>query len=353
MHHNLLRYSCQLALPGFDEATQQQLQNARVLIAGAGGLGCPAAQYLAAAGIGTLGIADYDTISVSNLHRQPLYTPVEIGLKKTLVACEKLTRQNPGIHLIPHDIKITSENIMDIIMHYHLVVDCTDNFDTKYLLNDACVLTGKALIYGAVYRYEGQVAVWNSRNSDGTHTPNYRDLFPVVNASQVPDCAVGGVMPTLTGIIGCMQANEVIKYFTKSGELLAGKILMFDAQTMQSRIIKLGSSTSTNITALVKTGDEPLISVQELKKTIDKGVYELIDVRTFGEHDTFNIGGRLIPMSELQKNYHLVQGEKPIVIYCSSGRRSGEAVKIMSKEFPGVTILSLEGGLKAWEENRM
>jgi len=350
MQRDLLRYSCQLVLPGFNEAAQQQLQNAKVLIVGAGGLGCPAGQYLAAAGVGIIGIADFDTISISNLHRQVLYTPAEVGLKKVAVAGKKLQQQNPGINLITHDIKITAENVMDIIMPYDIVLDCTDNFDAKYLLNDACVLTGKPLVYGAIYQYEGQVAVWNISNGDDTRTPNYRDLFPNVNPAQVPDCADGGVMPTLAGIIGCMQANEVIKYITKTGELLAGKILMFDAQTMQSRIIKAGGVTKTNITALPKTIAEPLISVKDLKEAINKEVYELVDVRTSVEHALFNIGGRNFPVNELEKNILHLRNGKPIVMYCSSGKRSGEAVKLLRNKLPEINIYSLEGGLMAWNE---
>ena len=237
MQPDFTRYSCQLALPGFNEKKQQQLQNAKVLIAGAGGLGCPAALYLTASGVGTIGIADYDVVSVSNLHRQVLFTNAEVGLKKTIIACTKLQQQNPGISLIPHDVKITSQNVMELITPYDMVLDCTDNFETKYLLNDACVLTGKPLIYGAIYQYEGQVALLNVLNADGTYSPNYRDIFPEVNSILIPNCADGGVMPTLAGIIGCMQANEVIKYFSKDDEILAGKMLMFDVQTLQSRII--------------------------------------------------------------------------------------------------------------------
>ncbi|MBC8047348.1 MAG: HesA/MoeB/ThiF family protein, partial [Fimbriimonadaceae bacterium] len=281
---------------------------------------------------------------------QVLYTPAEVGSKKVAVAGKKLRQQNPGISLIPHDVKITSENVMDIIMPYDIVLDCTDNFDTKYLLNDACVLTGKPLVYGAIYQYEGQVSIWNMSNSDNTRTPNYRDLFPNVNPAQVPDCADGGVMPTLAGIIGCMQANEVIKYLTKTGELLAGKILMFDAQTMQSRIIKVGSVTKTNITALPETLAEPVISAKDLKRAINKDVYELVDVRTLEEHNLFNIGGRNFPVNELEKNMLHLHNGKPIVMYCSSGKRSGEAVKLLNNKFPGINIFSLEGGLKAWQE---
>ncbi|MGZ3777964.1 MAG: HesA/MoeB/ThiF family protein, partial [Mucilaginibacter sp.] len=191
------RYSCQIALPGFGEAAQQLLQHAKVLVVGAGGLGCPALQYLAAAGVGTIGVADYDTVSVSNLHRQILYHPSDAGQKKAIIACERLQLQNPGIKIIPLDIKITSDNVMNIIRQYDIVVDGTDNFETRYLLNDAVVLSGKPLIYGAIYQYEGQMAVWNVKNNDGTFSPNYRDLYPEVNAAQIPDCAEGGVIPTL------------------------------------------------------------------------------------------------------------------------------------------------------------
>ncbi|MEO6456320.1 MAG: HesA/MoeB/ThiF family protein [Ginsengibacter sp.] len=351
MQHELLRYSCQLALPGFNEASQQQLQSAKVLIVGMGGLGSPAAQYLVATGVGTIGIADFDIVSISNLHRQILYSPADVGLKKVVVASKKLQQQNSDTCLIQHDVKITSENVMEIILPYEIVVDCTDNFDAKYLLNDACVLTGKPLVYGAIYQYEGQVAVWNILNSDGTRTPNYRDLFPSVNSTQVPDCAEGGVMPTLAGIIGCMQANEVIKYLTKTGDLLAGKILMFDAQTMQSRIIKLGSITKTKITALTGTVAQPVISANDLKEAIHKNVYELIDVRTLEEHNSFNIGGRNFPVNELENNISYPDNGKTLVLYCSSGKRSGEAVKLLKNKFPDINIFSLEGGLKAWKED--
>ncbi|MEO8764121.1 MAG: HesA/MoeB/ThiF family protein [Ginsengibacter sp.] len=351
MRDELLRYSCQLALPGFNEFTQQQLQNAKVLIVGAGGLGCPAALYLAAAGIGTIGIADFDTISVSNLHRQILYTPSDIGLKKANIACGKLQQQNPGILLVPYDLEITSENVMSIVGLYDIALDCTDNFETKYLLNDACVLTGKPLVYGAIYQYEGQVSVWNFLNGDHTRTPNYRDIFPSVNTAQVPNCTEGGVMPTLAGIIGCIQANEVIKYYTKQGELLAGKMLVLNAQTMQSSIIKLGTSTHTKICSLIETLHPPMISVKELKKSLASGNYELIDVRTLEEHNFFNIGGIHLPMDEIENSISVYAPAKTIVMYCSSGKRSGDAVNLLRNKFPELEIFSLDGGLNAWQED--
>jgi sulfur-carrier protein adenylyltransferase/sulfurtransferase len=344
------RYSCQLALPGFNEAVQQKLQAAKVLIVGAGGLGCPSALYLTASGIGTIGIADDDCVSVSNLHRQVLYTNAEVGLLKSVTACKKLQEQNPGVTLIAIGEKITSRNVMEVIHAYDVVVDCTDNFETKYLLNDACVLSGKILVYGAIYQYEGQAAVFNTLQKDGTFSPNFRDLFPAVNASQIPNCAEGGVMPTLAGIIGCIQANEVIKYITGHGELLAGKIMMFDAMTLQSRIIKLKKKSETNILRLPETVSIPEISAENLKELISTRQYDLVDVRTFEEHHFFNIGGTHISLQDLEKNIPLLNFEKPVVIYCATGRRSKEAVKLIKDKYPSAKVFSLEGGLKKWPQ---
>jgi molybdopterin/thiamine biosynthesis adenylyltransferase/rhodanese-related sulfurtransferase len=351
MKTDLARYSCQVALPGFGEAAQQLLQQAKVLIAGAGGLGCPAAQYLAAAGIGTLGIADYDTISTSNLHRQILYTPADVGLKKAVVAANRLRQQNPPINIVTHDVEITSLNVIDIICHYDIIIDATDNFDTRYLLNDAAVLAGKPIVYGAIYQFEGQVAVWNVINKDGTRSPNYRDLFPQVDATQIPNCADGGVIPTLVGIIGCMQANEVIKYITKTGEMLAGKVLIFDALTMKSQIIKLGNTTKTNITTLVETVAIPTMSVNEVKKGLADNTLELVDIRTDQERDDIDIGGVHIEADELEDNLAYLNSGKTKVLYCSSGKRSGEAVKTIKQLLPNTQLFSLDGGLKAWFEH--
>lgn len=345
---DLLRYSCQINLPGFGEDAQRLLQQARVLVVGAGGLGCPAAQYLAAAGIGTLGLADFDTVSISNLHRQVLYGPDDAGKKKVAVACERLQKQNPGIKLVPHDLKISSYNVLDVIASYDIVVDGTDNFDTRYLLNDACVITGKPVVYGAIYQFEGQVAVWNVVNRSGHRTPNYRDLFPKVDATQIPNCVEGGVIPTLAGIIGCMQANEVIKYITQTGDLLAGKILLFDAQTMQSRVIKIGDTTQTNIKTLTHTFDVPVISAADVKKGLEENSLELVDIRTTEEREAFNIGGKHVPLEQIYDYMNKLGKDTKTVLYCASGKRSAEAIKVIKKELPDVQVFSLEGGLKSW-----
>jgi len=348
MSPDLSRYSCQMALPGFGEAAQQLLYNAKVLIVGAGGLGCPAAQYLTAAGIGTLGIADNDVVSTSNLHRQILFTPGDEGKKKATVAAERLQQQNPGIKIIPHDVRVTSTNVVALIGQYDIVVDCTDNFETRYLLNDACVLSGIPVVYGAIYQFEGQVAVWNIQYADGTSSPNYRDLFPQVNATQIPDCAEGGVIPSLAGIIGCMQANEVIKHITQTGEVLTGKVLIFDAQTIQSRVIKIGTVTKTNISALVPTTNIPTMTVAEVKQGLQNNTLELLDIRTDQERDEIYIGGEHIEADELQDNWDYINNGSTKVLYCSSGKRSAEAVKMIKQKFPGAKVFSLEGGLVAW-----
>jgi molybdopterin/thiamine biosynthesis adenylyltransferase/rhodanese-related sulfurtransferase len=349
MQEDIIRYSCQVALPGFGLTGQQKLQQAKVLIVGAGGLGCPTALYLASAGVGTLAIADFDVISPGNLHRQVLYNPAEAGLKKAVIACNKLGRQNPQIKLIPLDVKITSANVMGLVEAYDIVVDCTDNFDARYLLNDACVLAGKPLVYGAIYQFEGQVAVWNVLNVEGTRSPNYRDVFPQVDASQIPNCAEGGVLPTIAGIIGCMQANEVIKFIAGTGDLLAGKILILDALTLQSRIIKTGTVTKTTIKEITETIDIPVISVNELRQA-DIDSYILVDVRSVEERAQFNIGGLHIPIESLEQDLSFLTGGKLVVFYCASGKRSAEAVKKVKQVYPQANIFSLEGGMKAWQE---
>jgi len=322
-----------------------------VLIVGAGGLGCPTAQYLASSGVGTIGIADFDTVSVSNLHRQVLYNPADAGQLKAEVACKRLQKQNPDITLAPIIYKITSANVMQIIDRYDVIVDGSDNFETRYLLNDAAVLAGKPVVYGAIYQFEGQVAVWNVLNNDGSYSPNYRDLYPQVDATQVPNCSVGGVMPTLAGIIGCMQANEVIKLITSCGESLIGKVLLFDAQTMLSRVIKIGASTKTQIITLQQSVEIPTITAKAAKEGLVNNILELVDVRTDQERDEFDIGGIHFELDEVEDNLDEFKPGKTYVFYCSSGKRSGEAVKLLKQKLPGVRAYSLEGGLGNWNRD--
>ncbi len=354
MNNDWVRYNCQIALPGFGEAAQQRLQQASVLIVGMGGLGCPAALYLTSAGVGTIGIADFDTVSEGNLHRQVLYGPDDKGSNKATTACSKLKQQNPKVEFVPYEQRISAANVIEIIAKYDVVVDCTDNFETRYLLNDAAVIAGKPLVYGAIYQFEGHVAVWNVAHKSGNgHTTNYRDLYPKVNAAQIPNCTEGGVIPTMAGIIGCLQANEVLKYITQTGDLLCGKLLVFDAQTLQSRVIKIGSFTKTNITTLpVAEDDVADIDQDELKGLIDNNDAQLIDVRTAEERQAHNIGGKHIPLNQLEAQLHEIDPAKTNVFYCTTGKRSAEAVKIARRALPDSKVTSLKGGLSEWlDEN--
>lgn len=350
MNADWLRYSCQLTLPGFGEAAQQRLQQAKVLVIGAGGLGCPAAQYLAAVGVGTLGIADFDVVAVSNLHRQVLFGPDDVGKKKAIIICQKLRQQNPLINLVLHDLQVTSGSVSELINPYDIIVDCTDNFDTRYLINDACTITGKPVVYGAIYQFEGHAAVWNIANADGSRSPNYRDMFPEVDAKEIPGCADGGVIPTLAGIIGCIQANEVIKYITQTGELLAGKVMIFDALTMQSRLIKIGQTTHTHIQSLNQSIEIPTMTIAEVRQGLANKTLELVDIRTDQERDEINIGGRHFEADEVDDNMDYLVGPGVKVLYCSSGKRSTEIVKYIKQKAPDAKVYSLAGGLKAWFE---
>lgn len=341
MNTSFERYQCQMALPGFGIESQELLKNAKVLIVGMGGLGCPSAQYLTSSGVGTIGIADDDIVSLSNLHRQILYTPDDTGTYKVDAAAKKLQQQNPSVSIIPYRLRITSSNVMELISEFDLIIEGTDNFETKCLLNDACVLAGKPLVYGAIYQHEGQVSIWNVLQNDGTYSPHYRDVFPNAEESQVPNCREGGVIPTLAGVVGCMQANEALKYLIRSEETLAGKLWMMNMMTGKTQIIKL-RKTSVQITDLPQTIQ--LIRYEEFIK--DQDSFEMIDVRTREEHQIFNIGGKNIPLDELDGYYSVLSSvSNPIMIYCQSGKRSMEAARKIKKEFPGKEILSLQNGL--------
>ena len=343
MSDNFERYRCQMALPGFGKNTQQLLQKARVLIVGVGGLGCPAAQYLAAAGIGEIGIADDDVVSLSNLHRQILYTSDDVGLPKVVVASRKLQKQNSDIKIIPYNQRVNSANVTELIAEFDLVIEGTDNFETKYLLNDACVLLGKPLVYGAIYQYEGQVSVWNVLRPDGTYSANYRDVFPDAESAQIPNCADGGVIPPLAGIVGCMQANEAIKYITHSEDLLSGKLWMINMLDGETRIIKLKERSIKKITKLSETIE--VITWGEFQNKMQKEDFELIDVRTKSEHQAFNIGGKNIPLDELSFHFDILSFAKRLVCYCASGNRSMAAVRLIKERFPGTIAYSLKNGI--------
>lgn len=362
-HEELLRYNRQLILKEFGYSGQQKLKNAKVLVVGAGGLGCPALLYLAAAGVGTIGIVDLDMIQETNLHRQVLYTTNDVGKNKAETARLKLSELNPLVQLQAYPVKITSINTADIIQAYDIVLDGTDNFPTRYLLNDACVLFDKPLVYGSVLEYEGQVAVFNLKQGDGYST-NYRDLFPAPPTDgSVPNCEQAGVLGVLPGIIGAIQANEVIKIITNKGEPLVNTLLIIDSLTMEISRIGIQNRNSRNaIKKLIdyedfcginekknKSLNMKEITVQELQQLKQNGAdFQLIDVREPHEYDICNLEGELIPQAEIPHNVDKISKSKQVVVHCRSGKRSGDMVQWLEKNHGFTNLYNLKGGVTAW-----
>jgi molybdopterin/thiamine biosynthesis adenylyltransferase/rhodanese-related sulfurtransferase len=359
----LNRYSRHLILPEFGVDGQLKIKNAKVLIIGAGGLGSPVLLYLTAAGVGTIGIVDNDTVDLSNLQRQVLFTDSDIGNSKVETAVDRLKRLNNNVKFEVYKKKITSENALAIIAGYDVIVDGTDNFPTRYLVNDACVIAGKPNVYGSIYRYEGQVSVFNYKESDGSRGPNYRDLYPTPPpASMVPNCAEGGVLGSLAGIVGSMQANEVIKVLTGKGTTLSGRLFIIDTHSFETRTIKLRvAGDRPEIIKLIdydkfcgmSNSKEPFniteIRPTELKEMIDKGDdFQLIDVRTEFEHHIANIGGDIFPLDEIVEHIDKISKTKKVVLYCKVGIRSTEAILHLQSVYEFTNLINLEGGINAW-----
>ena len=323
------RYSRHFAIPEFNMEGQKKLKAAKVLVIGAGGLGCPILQYLSAAGVGTIGIVDNDVVDESNLQRQVLFAVSDVGKPKVDIAKNKILALNPYIQVKTYNAKLTSQNALDIIKDYDVVVDGTDNFPTRYLVNDACVLLNKPNVYGSVFRFEGQVSVFNYRDKDGKRGPNYRCLYAAPPpAGLVPNCAEGGILGVLPGIIGSFQVNEVIKIITGIGEPLSGRLVIFDALTFKIRILKVLKDENNplngknpTITKLIdyeqfcgvqtqspqKEDQIKEITVQELKSKMDKKEpFQLIDVREQFEYDIVNLNGELVPLSQVENNPELL-----------------------------------------------
>jgi len=352
------RYARHLAIPGFGTAGQERLKKSSVLVVGAGGLGSPLLLYLTAAGIGRIGVVDFDRVESSNLQRQVLYTEEDTGQPKATIAAERLRKLNPHVEIIPHVDRLSSVNARAVIRPYDIVADGSDNFPTRYLVNDACLLENKPLVYGSIYRFEGQVAVFNYPLEDGTRSPNYRDLFPEPPPPElVPNCAEGGVIGVLPGIIGSLQANEVIKIASGVGAPLIGKLYLFDATTLLSRSIKILHRNDYKVTELIDYEQfcnpaikEPVpeISVSQLAEwKADHQSFQLIDVRQPHERELSHIGGLLIPLRQLSESIGKIDRQKEIVVYCRSGRRSAQAVRLLKNEGYD-KVHSLKGGLLEW-----
>ncbi len=349
---NTNRYNRQIILPEIGVEGQQKLMDARVLVIGAGGLGCPILQYLVAAGVGNIGIVDADIVSISNLQRQILYTLADVGKQKVVVAKAHLLAQNPEVKIDIYPVMLHSSNVFELFKNYDFVIDGSDNFATRYLVNDACVILKKAFVSGSIFRFEGQVSVFNYQNG-----PTYRCLYPEPpTAGSVPNCSEIGVIGALAGIIGTMQAAEAIKIITEAGEVLSGKLLLFDMLTMRSQIIKFKAIESNK--ELIKLidyqefcGDFPLDSTQNIDaETLQIWIdeqrdFQLIDVRNPHEFERDNIGGDNIPLDDLLESIAQLDLQKPIVFCCQTGLRSAKALEILSKEGIEGSFYTLSGGV--------
>ena len=361
------RYQRQIILPEFGEEGQQKLLQAKVLVIGAGGLGCPVLQYLAAAGIGTIGIVDDDEVALNNLHRQVLYSVNDIGLSKSERAAQILGQLNPGIQIIPYSERLTVQNALILFEEFDIIIDGTDNFSTRYMINDACVLMNKPLVYGAISRFEGQVSVFNFKRNENDEAVNYRDLFPnPPKEDEVLNCEEAGVLGPLAGIIGTMMANETIKLITGIGDPLANQLLTYNSLNNQVYQFALSARKGTrslmpeNEAAFLQTDYEWLCSSQRKESEIDpdafmgliaKGNVDVIDVREPGEMPAVNdFSNFKIPLAKLSENASLIKSDT-IVAFCQSGQRSLRAVKILSSIFgEDKKIYSLRGGIVEWKK---
>jgi molybdopterin/thiamine biosynthesis adenylyltransferase/rhodanese-related sulfurtransferase len=360
----LQRYSRHLIMPEVTAEGQKRVKAARVLCIGVGGLGSPAALYLAAAGVGGLGLVDFDRVDITNLQRQILHGTKEIGRSKLESARDRLQDINPEIEIKLHECRFSSENAEEIVADYDVIVDGSDNFATRYLSNDVCVFAQKPNVYGSVFRFEGQTTVF----APTLGGPCYRCLFPEPPPPEsVPNCAQAGVFGVLPGIIGLLQAIETIKLIIGIGDALIGRLLHFDALKVQFRELKLRRDPQCPVCGENPTifapidydqfcgarDDEsvPAMSVQELKRKMDaREALELIDVREPFEFEIARINGAtLIPLGEIAERAEELKREQPIVVHCHSGRRSAQAVRLLQQR--GFTnVYNLEGGIDAWSD---
>jgi len=364
----VLRYSRHLIMPEVGMDGQLKLKRAKVLMVGSGGLGAPLGLYLAAAGVGRLGIVDFDTVDFTNLQRQVTFSTSDVGRKKLEAARERLSNLNPEIRIDTFETRLTSDNALEILRDYDIVVDGTDNFPTRYLVNDACVLLGKPNVYGSIFRFEGQASIFGYPGG-----PCYRCLYPEPPPpGLVPSCAEGGVLGVLPGIIGCIQAMETIKVIIGKGEPLVGRLLLFDALGMRFRELKLRKNPECpvcgehpTVTKLIdyaefcgirgeeapmQTAAVPEITVKQLKQRLDRGdnIY-ILDVREPHEFQICNLNGHLIPLGELPRRVSELDSSREIVAHCRSGKRSAEAVEFLTKT--GFRkIWNLKGGILAWSD---
>lgn len=363
------RYSRHLIMPEVGVEGQRKLKAARVLCIGAGGLGSPASLYLAAAGVGTLGLVDFDTVDFSNLQRQILFSTNDVGRPKLRAASDRLQGLNPNIRVVRHETMLNSSNALEIFKDYDIIVDGADNFPTRYLVNDACVLLGKPNVYGSIFRFDGQISIFATKNG-----PCYRCLYPEPPPpGLVPSCAEGGVLGVLPGVVGTIQATEAIKLILGAGDPLIGRLLLFDALQMKFRTLKLQKDRECpvcgehptvtklidyeqfcGITPATRAADKGDVdaafetNVEDLKAHLDKGDVWLLDVREPREFEIARIpGSTLIPLGELPKRLSEVPTDQDVIVHCKSGVRSAKAVNLL-RENGYTRVKNLKGGILDW-----
>ncbi|RME93211.1 MAG: molybdopterin-synthase adenylyltransferase MoeB [Candidatus Hydrogenedentota bacterium] len=367
-HEEIRRYSRHLIMPEFGMAAQKKLKAASVLIIGAGGLGCPLAQYLAAAGVGKLGIVDFDVVDFSNLQRQVLYTTADVGKPKAEVAKARIEAMNPNVKVQTYTVPFKSDNAMEIAEGYDVIIDGTDNFPTRYLVNDLCVLTGRTNVFGSIFRFDGQVTVFNAKEG-----PCYRCLYPdPPPPGMVPSCAEGGVLGILPGVVGVMQATEAIKVITGIGEPLIGRLVIFDALKMKFRELKIRKNPDCPVCGEHPTVKELIdyeqfcgvnvegedlslmdedvqMTVFDLQDKLEDGEKPyLLDVRTPQEYEICHFeDSKLIPLDELPNRINEVPLDEEVVVLCHHGNRSMRAIEFM-KQAGYKKLKNLAGGIDAW-----
>lgn len=367
-NEEILRYSRHLIMPEVGMEGQQKLKAARVLCIGTGGLGSPLALYLAAAGVGTLGMVDFDVVDFTNLQRQVIHFTSDVGRPKLSSAKDKIAAINPFVNVRTFETRLSSENAIELFSDFDIIVDGTDNFPTRFLVNDACVFTGKPNVYGSIFRFEGQASVFATKEG-----PCYRCLYPEPPPpGLVPSCAEGGVLGILPGLVGLIQATETIKLILGKGDPLIGRLLLVDALGMRFRELKLRKNPDCvvcgkhpTVTKLidyeefcglrgqeqaVTTTGIPEISVEELKQRLDKkDDLFVLDVREPHEYQICNLNGYLIPLNDLPKRVHELDPSKDMVVHCRSGGRSAKAVEFLRQA--GFTkAKNLAGGILAWSD---
>jgi sulfur-carrier protein adenylyltransferase/sulfurtransferase len=368
----LERYSRHLIIPEFNIEGQKKLKASSVLVIGSGGLGSPLLLYLAAAGVGRIGIVDFDTVDASNLQRQVLFGIQDVGASKAVAASKRLESLNPYITIEVHDTMLTVDNARELIRKYDVVADGTDNFPTRYLVNDACVLENKVNVYASIFRFEGQASVFNELLPDGTRGPNYRDLFPSPPPpGLVPSCAEGGVIGVLPGILGSIQALEVLKVISGVGDTLSGRLFLFDATVFTTRILKVRKNKDNPLNGENPTQTELInydqfcgigvksekqrevaeMSVHKLDQWRKDGVkHILIDVREPYEYGIAEMGGALIPLATVLESTDRIPKDIPVVVQCRSGARSATAIRELEDVHGYTNLINLTGGILGWQE---